>query len=156
MGSEMCIRDRVNVFRSMVKIVKCGLQSLCSPFEPVISSALSGPFVLLGQFLCSWICSPLKRYLSVHSHKLLPPKSWKLVFLASEWVMLSPRSIQSCFPLLQGPGRRKSTPALFRSNWVKHDYNRSLDRNKRFFVFTDPIGKCVIVFDPVGSKKCWR
>ena len=39
---------------------------------------------LLGQFLRSWICSPLKKCLSVRSHQLLPRLCWKLVFLASE------------------------------------------------------------------------
>ena len=38
----------------------------------------------------------------------------------------SPRSVQSCFPLLQGPSCRKSPSALFRSNW-----ETALDRSWR-------------------------
>ena len=54
---------------------------------------------------------------------------------SSPWKDLgfSPRSTQSCFPLLQGPSCRKSPSALLRSDWVKYDYNRRSDRKKRFF-----------------------
>ena len=62
---------------------------------------------------------------------------------------LSPRSIQSCFQFLQRPSCKKSPSALFRSNWVKYDYNLRSDRINFFF---DPIGDC----SPFGSKKCWR
>ena len=57
----------------------------------------------------------------------------------------SPRSIQSCFPLLQGPSFRKSPSARFRSKWVTIPEN----------VFFDPIGDCNGIW-PSGSKKCWR
>ena len=60
-----------------------------------------------GQFSCSWICSPLKKYLA-RSHERLPRNCWKLAFLASERVFFSIRS------------------------------------------------GIAIVFDPAGSKKCWR
>ena len=33
--------------------------------------------------------------------------------------------------LLQEPSGEKSPPALFRSSWVKYDYNRPSDREKR-------------------------
>ena len=33
---------------------------------------------MLGQLLCRWICSPLKKYRSVRSHELLPRKYWKI------------------------------------------------------------------------------
>ena len=46
---------------------------------------------------------------------------------------LSPRSIQSCFPLVQGPSCRKSPAAFFGSNWVKYDYNPRSDRKIRCF-----------------------
>ena len=39
-------------------------------------------------------------------------------------------SNQSCFSLLQGPRCRKSPSALFRPNWVKHDYNPRSDGKK--------------------------
>ena len=50
---------------------------------------------------------------------------------------LSPRSTQSCFPLLEGllegPSCSKSPSALFRSNWVKYDYYPQSNSKKRFF-----------------------
>ena len=88
--------------------------------------------------VCSWTInsSPLKRYLSVRSHERLPRKCWKIVFLASE-------SIQSCFPLLQRPGWRKSPSVLFRSNWVKYDSDRRSDRKKNvFFSIWVFVGDC--------------
>ena len=66
---------------------------------------------------------------------------------------LSPRSIQSCFLLLEGPSYRKSLSAHFRSNWVKYDYN---PRSHRQNVFLSIRWTIVIVFDPVRSKMCWR
>ena len=68
-------------------------------------------------FLCSWICSPLK-YFSVRSHELLPRKCRNRSPSPQNESEFSPRSIQSCLPLLQGPSCRKSPSALFRSNWV--------------------------------------
>ena len=75
----------------------------------------------------------------------------------------SPRSIQSCFPLLQGLSCRKSPSALalFRSNWVKYDYNPQLDRKKHLQHFFDPFGSNTITIpdqiekksNSVGSKK---
>ena len=60
---------------------------------------------------------------------------------------LSPRSVQSCFPLLQGPSCRKSASALLRSNWVTNP-----DRiEKTLFSILSGV---VILLDPVGSKKC--
>ena len=44
-----------------------------------------------------------------------------------------PRSIQSCFALLQEPSYRKPPWALFRSNWVKYDYKPRSDKKKRCF-----------------------
>ena len=35
-------------------------------------------------------------------------------------------------PLLQGPSCRESPRALFRSSWVKYNYNRPSDRKKMF------------------------
>ena len=64
---------------------------------------------------------------------------------------LWPKSIQSCFPLLQGPRCRKSPSALFRSKWVQYDCSRLSDRKKTFFSIRWGI---VIVLDPLGSKKC--
>ena len=52
---------------------------------------------------------------------------------------LSPRSIQSYFPHLQGPSCRKSPSTFFRSKWVKYDYSRPSDGKNVFF---DPIGDC--------------
>ena len=49
---------------------------------------------------------------------------------------LSPRSIQSCFPLLQGPSCRKSPSALFRSNPGSNTItivHRTEKRKKRVF-----------------------
>ena len=40
-----------------------------------------------------------------------------------------PRSVQSCFPLLQGPSCKKSPSALFRSNWVT--IPDRIEKNKR-------------------------
>ena len=69
--------------------------------------------------------------------ELLPRKCWKLVFLASECLgSFLPRSIQSCFQLLQGSGCRKSLSALCRSNWVK--ISDRIEKN----IFFDPIGDC--------------
>ena len=65
---------------------------------------------------------------------------------------LSPRPIQSCFPLPYGSSCRKPPSALFRSNWVKYDYDCPSYRKKLF----STRWTIVIVFDPVGSKKCWR
>ena len=48
----------------------------------------------------------------------------------------SPRSIQSCFPLLQGPSCRKPPSALFRSNWVTNPHR--IENN----VFSDPVVDC--------------
>ena len=66
-----------------------------------------------------------------------------------------PRSIQSCFPSLQGPSWSRSPSGLFRSNRVKYDYNRPSDRKKKKTCFSIRSG-IVTVFDPVGSRKCCR
>ena len=58
----------------------------------------------------------------------------------NEWEF-SPRSIQSCFPLLQGPSCRKSPSAPFRSNWVKIRLHIIPDRIENN-VFFDPIVDC--------------
>ena len=58
----------------------------------------------------------------------------------------SPRSIQSCSPLLQEPSCRKSPSALF--NPTGSNTITISDRIKK--TFFDPIGDC----NPVGSKKC--
>ena len=92
-----------------------------------------------GQFLCSWICSPLKKYLLVRSHELLPRKCGNWSFSSQNESELSPRSIQSYFPHLQGPSCRKSPSTFFRSKWVKYDYSRPSDGKNVFF---DPIGDC--------------
>ena len=61
---------------------------------------------------------------------------------------LSPRSIQSCVPLLQGPSCRKSPSALFRlSGSTTITVVHRLDAP--FFSIRAGI---VIVFDPAGSK----
>ena len=49
---------------------------------------------------------------------------------------LSLRSIQGCFPLLHRPSRRKLASALFRSNWIKYDYN--VKKNKRTLTSVRP------------------
>ena len=119
----------------------------------------------LGQFLCSWICSPLKKYLSLRSHELLPREYWKLVFLASEWVgAFSKISFQSCFLLLQGPSCRKSPSTLFRSNWVKkYYYNPWSDKQNEEIRLQSRIGlKKNVFFDQMDDcnriwpGKCWR
>ena len=86
-----------------------------------------------GRFLSSQICSPLKRCLSVRSHELLPRKCCTLVFLTSEWVGAFSKIYSELFPASQGPSCKKSRLALFRSNWVKYDYNPRSDRKNTFF-----------------------
>ena len=81
----------------------------------------------LAQLLRSWTCSPLKKYLSVRSHELLPRTRWKLVSLASEWVGVFSKIYPELFPA---------------SPWSQT-------------IFSIRSGNA-IVFDPVGSKKCWR
>ena len=76
-----------------------------------------------SHFSCSWIYSPLKRYLSVRSHDGLPRKCWSSS--PQHESERSPWSIQSCVPPLQVPSCSKSPSWRFRSNWVRYDYNQS-------------------------------
>ena len=92
------------------------------------------------------MCSPLKKYLSVRSHELLPRKCWKLVFLASEWVGVFSKICPELFLASAGAQLQEITVSTFSINWVKYDYNLRSDRWK--IAFFDPLG----VFHPVGSK----
>ena len=94
----------------------------------------------LGQLLCSWICSPLKKYLSVRSHEVLPRKRWKLVFLASEWVGAFSKIYPELLPASPGAQLRE-TIALFHPTG-----------SNTITIFWMWPG-IVIVFDPVESKK---
>ena len=57
---------------------------------------------------------------------------------------LSPRSVQSCFPLLQGSSCRKYRQHFFDLPWVKYDYNRRSRLQKTFFssCFFDSMDGC--------------
>ena len=70
-------------------------------------------FYSLSQFLCSWICSPLKKYLSVRSHGLLRRKCWKLVFLASEWVGVFSKIYPELFLASPGAELQEVTVSTF-------------------------------------------
>ena len=85
-----------------------------------------------GQFLRSWISSPLKKYLSALPNELLPRKCWKLVFLASEWFGVFSKIYPELFPASPGVQLQEITSALFRSNWVKYDYNPRSDQKNVF------------------------
>ena len=53
--------------------------------------------------ICSWICSPLKKYLSVGSHELLTQTCWKMVYSSSlNESEFSPEIYPGLFPASTG------------------------------------------------------
>ena len=57
-----------------------------------------------------------------HVRMRFAPKMLEIGLPPQNESAFSPRCIQNCFPLLQGPCCRKSPSALFRSNRVKYDW----------------------------------
>ena len=101
-------------------------------------------------------CSPLKKYLSVRSHELLPRKYWKLVFLPWEWVGIFSMIYPELFPASPGAQVQEITVNTFSTQLGQSTVTIS-DRIERNGFFFFPIRlTIVIVLDPVGSKKCWR
>ena len=68
------------------------------------------------------MCHQLKKSRSARLHELCPQNVRKSS--PHKGLDFSPRSFQSNFPLLQGPGCKKSPSARFRSNRVKRDHDR--------------------------------
>ena len=126
----------------------------CSEHWKQMETALSGKRPNeVDQFLSSWICSPLKKYLSVRSHELLFGKYWKSVFLASGWVGAFSRIYPELFPA----SPRGSVAGYHR--WHRLDPTGANTSNisivhrigkKRFFSIRSGLA---IVVDPVGTKK---
>ena len=108
-------------------------------------------FFTLGQLQWSWICSSLKRCLSVRSHEVLHRKSWKLVFLASEWVETFSKIYHCCASL--GTQLLEITISI---SSIQHGEIRlqSSMRSKKTIFSIRP--ENVVVVDRVRSKKCWR
>ena len=63
----------------------------------------------IAEFVCSWTCSPFKKYFSVGSHELLPRECWKSVFLASEWVGVLAKINPQLFPASSGTQLQEMT-----------------------------------------------
>ena len=130
-----------------------------------------------GQFLCSWICSAFKTYLSVRSHELSPRKCWKLVFLDPEWVggfseihlsravsrssrgqVAGKSTAIRTFSIQLGQTRskfRSDRKKSFRATWVKYDNFNTVPDRIDFFFFS-PIRWGVVLrvgFDPVWIEK---
>ena len=84
------------------------------------------------------------------------PKTCKLgIFLASEWVgLVSNTYLVGQFPASQGAQLQKitKTSALFRSNCVKHDYDRTSDGKKKISSIRS--GKSYLTQS--GKKTCSR
>ena len=102
----------------------------------------------LGQFLCSWICSPFKKYPSVRSHEF-----------SSEMldIGLARRMSRSFLQDLSRAVSRFSRGPVA-GNHRQHFFDptgsntiTNVHRIEKMFFF-DPIGNC----NPVGSKKRWR
>ena len=78
----------------------------------------------------------LKKYLWVRSHELLPPKCWKLVFIASEWLgvffKVYPEQLSR---LSRGPVAGNHRRHFFDPTGLQSPTGSE----KRFF---DPIGDC--------------
>ena len=95
--------------------------------------------------------------LDLQSHGAFAPKILEIGLLR---LRLIGSFLQDLYPELSpaSPGAhwQESPPALFRSNWVKHDYTFPdwIGKNEKTFVSIQ--WTIVIVFDPVGPKKCWR
>ena len=89
-----------------------------------------------GQLLCT--CSPLKEKISLGLHELSQyVGNWSSS--PDDESELSPTSIQSCLPLLQGLGCRKSPSARFRPTRLNTITIVNRIEKKTFF---DPIGEC--------------
>ena len=110
-----CSIEKVGIEKALFRLRKnarFGLRSEIALFNPPIRLHNNWPLA------DSWICSPLKKYSSARSMSFCPENVVSWSPSSRNESEFSPRSIQSCFPLLQGPSCRKPPSALFRSNWV--------------------------------------
>ena len=106
-----------------------------------------------GHFLCSWICSPLKKYLSVR-HELFPRRCWKEVFLASEYVGVFSKLYPGLFPASPGPQLQEITvtpSTFFYPTGSKIRLQSPIGSEKAFFSIRSGI---LLIFDSAGSNKC--
>ena len=125
-------------------------QYTCTMFFEHLYSPTHQALRYWGQFVCSRVAVLWKSTFQYVRVSFCSENVGNWSTLPQNDSELSPRSMQSCFQLLQGPSCRMSPPALFRSKWVKCDYDFRSDRF--FFFFISSIGDC----SPVGSKKRWR
>ena len=126
---------------------------LCGPilsFRLLLFDLKNGS-VFLHQFLCSWICTPLKRYLFGTFAWAFAPIFWEI----------GPPRLRITLSFLQDLSRavsrfsRGPVAGSHRQHFFDPTWSNAItisDRIVKNAFFPDPIGDC----NPVRSKKCWR